>query len=765
MYCNEICPAVAWNSRPETFWKSTEWSVGMNDRHPRDDFALWTSPPQQGGASDMTSQAATPTTDPHQSRGCQWGLGESDGHISPGRRFHTSSPLSDLFSSTTEPQARGPSGFKPPDSRSSFPNFLLHSAASRLEGLDPRSTFYRPSSGEDSYFKWSKPHTSDHAACMMSRDFWGALGGDSGGVGGVGEVHRGSVGSVASYCRTSSAGSLSGPPTPTTGGPPNAPGAGPNTPLVIPQPVKPQSRVNKTYQCKMCDQIFNTKSDMLIHCQQIHKQDPKPYKCPTCSKCFANSSYLSQHARIHSGIKPYKCEICERKFTQLTILKQHIRIHTKEKPYLCTHLECGKAFTQLSQLQQHVRTHTNERPFQCMYMGCGKAFTQLTILQQHVRIHTKEKPYHCMYLGCGKSFTQLTQLKQHVRIHTNEKPYSCTHEGCGKTFTQLSQLQQHVRTHTNERPYRCMHQGCGDTFIQLSHLQQHIRTHTGEKPYKCMHPGCGKAFSQLSNLQSHSRSHMTDKPFRCNSCYKCYADEQSLREHIPKHSDTKHLKTHICHICGKSYTQETYLTRHMAKHSQDPSNPNGMGPKPLPHPIKQEPVEPNDRDFMPHPHDKSPTDLGPSNTGSTGPDAGGGIGGGGGGGGGPGGPAGTQCGRSVSSAFMPLSPFPPTTCSSANTGPSTAAAAAAAYHHYGSGLAHTGLTSPLPHISSMASPRYFPYDPIGFRKDAPERNLNMGMGRDSMIANSLLSLQHIKNYASQQMPSFTPTCTTASRLA
>lgn len=74
-------------------------------------------------------------------------------------------------------------------------------------------------------------------------------------LGGVGEVHRGSVGSVASYCRTSSAGSLSGPPTPTTGGPPNAPGAGPNTPLVIPQPVKPQSRVNKTYQCKMCDQV------------------------------------------------------------------------------------------------------------------------------------------------------------------------------------------------------------------------------------------------------------------------------------------------------------------------------------------------------------------------------------------------------------------------------------------------------------------------------------------------------------------------------
>lgn len=163
-------------------------------------------------------------------------------------------------------------------------------------------------------------------------------------------------------------------------------------------------------------QIFDNKSDLLVHSQTVHKTDPKPYRCPTCQKCFANSSYLSQHARIHAGIKPYKCQICERRFTQ------------------------------------------------------------------------------------------------------------------------------------------------------LCHLQQHIRTHTGEKPYKCQHPTCGKAFSQLSNLQSHSRSHMTDKPYRCNSCYKCFTDEQGLRDHIPKHSETKHLKTFICRICGKSYTQETYLARHMTKH-------------------------------------------------------------------------------------------------------------------------------------------------------------------------------------------------------
>lgn len=155
-------------------------------------------------------------------------------------------------------------------------------------------------------------------------------------------------------------------------------------------------------------------------------------------------------------------------------------------------------------------------------------------------------------------------MQLHTQIHMREaKPYKCNQ--CSKAFANSSYLSQHTRIHLGIKPYKC--EICMRKFTQLSHLQQHIRTHTGDKPYKCRHPGCNKAFSQLSNLQSHSRCHQTDKPFKCNSCYKCFVDEASLLEHIPKHKESKHLKTHICEFCGKSYTQETYLAKHMAKHA------------------------------------------------------------------------------------------------------------------------------------------------------------------------------------------------------
>ncbi|XP_066148751.1 zinc finger protein rotund-like isoform X6 [Euwallacea fornicatus] len=183
------------------------------------------------------------------------------------------------------------------------------------------------------------------------------------------------------------------------------------------------------------------------------------------------------------------------------------------------------------------------------------------------------RKYQCKM--CPQVYSSKAELQLHTQAHMREaKPYKCSQ--CCKAFANSSYLSQHTRIHLGIKPYRC--EICQRKFTQLSHLQQHIRTHTGDKPYKCRHPGCQKAFSQLSNLQSHSRCHQTDKPYKCNSCYKCFSDEPSLLEHIPKHKESKHLKTHICQYCGKSYTQETYLQKHMQKHAERTDKRPPIGP-------------------------------------------------------------------------------------------------------------------------------------------------------------------------------------------
>ncbi|KAI1728488.1 zinc finger, c2H2 type domain-containing protein [Ditylenchus destructor] len=153
--------------------------------------------------------------------------------------------------------------------------------------------------------------------------------------------------------------------------------------------------------------------------QPMNMREPKPYKCPHCIKSFANNSYLSQHMRIHLGLRPFgPCQYCGKKFTQLSHLQQHIRTHTGEKPYKCKYANCDKAFSQLSNLQSHSRCHQSDKPYKCN--SCYKCFTDEAALLEHIPKHRESKHlkvHICVY--CGKSYTQSLYLDKHMTKHAD----------------------------------------------------------------------------------------------------------------------------------------------------------------------------------------------------------------------------------------------------------------------------------------------------------------------------------------------------------
>lgn len=189
------------------------------------------------------------------------------------------------------------------------------------------------------------------------------------------------------------------------------------------------------HSCASCNQEFDSRLALSIHVGRVHKEcvagagsgdcgnggdsnsttNKRNHTCHLCDKSFYSASYLSQHLRIHSGLKPYGCQVCSRRFTQLSHLQQHRRTHTGERPYKCKQPGCTKAFSQLSNLQSHSRSHMTDKTYKCT--SCYKCFLDKESLFNHMSTHLgtrRVRAFACH--ACDKSYTQDTYLQNHIKV-------------------------------------------------------------------------------------------------------------------------------------------------------------------------------------------------------------------------------------------------------------------------------------------------------------------------------------------------------------
>nr|XP_031831315.1 zinc finger protein 493-like isoform X1 [Nomia melanderi]XP_031831316.1 zinc finger protein 493-like isoform X1 [Nomia melanderi]XP_031831317.1 zinc finger protein 493-like isoform X1 [Nomia melanderi] len=237
--------------------------------------------------------------------------------------------------------------------------------------------------------------------------------------------------------------------------------------------LKRHNNESGTYTCSVCACKCKSMSELKLHrkkhteediLESIKKKstDGMRWQCKICNQIFTTRTVFLNHELIHKAQKVnVECDICGKQLASKNSLVYHKKsMHSKEKAHMCQY--CGESFVSKEARLIHERTHTGERPYVCKI--CKMEYKCSSNLNQHMKIHLAIKPHRCSY--CSKSFTRKGALAVHVRIHTGEKPFAC--ETCGRKFSQKNDMLKHTKTHRTKILKR---EQCDEVFTRKKDIQ------------------------------------------------------------------------------------------------------------------------------------------------------------------------------------------------------------------------------------------------------------------------------------------------------
>ena len=231
--------------------------------------------------------------------------------------------------------------------------------------------------------------------------------------------------------------------------------------------------------------------------------DRTPHAYSHCQERFVHASDLEEYFKTHSLDEPHRCPCCNKQFTSLSGLKDHLDPNKGKKSYIC-HC-CKKSFHDKVSLRIHQVTHTGGKAYMCPH--CWKIVTS-----------TSKTCDVCTF--CNKKLSLPSGTANVLRVHAQQAPPTVTTLG-----TETSQqTETPLLSHQRDDSYVCPHCKKGIT--------------STPRPHVCPH--CKKTIqiTVLSDVETDSvKNPLTDMMYMCLQCKECFAQVESLREHLSTHLD------------------------------------------------------------------------------------------------------------------------------------------------------------------------------------------------------------------------------------
>ncbi|KAK6327246.1 hypothetical protein J4Q44_G00028910 [Coregonus suidteri] len=361
------------------------------------------------------------------------------------------------------------------------------------------------------------------------------------------------------------------------------------------------------YKCVMCDTVFTQKPLLYMHFDNhLAKQKVHVFKCPDCTKLYAQKGSMMEHIKTaHRGLSVKQEGQSDASAPATAPTTPSL---PKSKPSAKTDNSDGEDWGRDQEEEEEEEEGEEEgdedyeepenqsssievgshrgTPSEWSCQQCQKSFTQSDDYISHMKTeHGKAmKKFPCRV--CETSFCTSSSLRRHVRVihEGNKRLFHCQYCTEGKrTFSSRLILEKHIRVH---------HHGVRATDGQGPQTRK--RSAPGKGPGSSSEPdgegcqpgdeegggtdsgeateGCEEGCSPVKRTRASAppEPEEDDNVFHCMPCGFATEDGAEFQRHIPQHrADAASFQ---CLQCGVCFASAGSLGRHrfITHHVRDP---------------------------------------------------------------------------------------------------------------------------------------------------------------------------------------------------